>query len=75
MTTLTEQEIQRRVNEVKKHKDSPADAHHLEDRLWREVLEAIAEGQVPTLKEARALCRSALATRKAGFFRWYTDGE
>lgn len=75
VTTLTEQEIQKRVNQIKKHASEPANAHHLEDRLWREVLEAIAEGQVPSLKEARNLARSALATRKAGFFRWYTDGE
>lgn len=72
---LDYKEIENRVNQIKSTKTEEAMAHQLEDRLWREVLEAIASGQTTSIKEARRLADCALRTRKVDFFRWYTDGE
>ncbi len=65
---MTEDEIRRRVEAIDHVADLPERAHMEEDRLYADVLEAIAAGA----DDPAALARAALGTRQIGIDRFYS---
>ncbi len=65
---MTEDEVRRRVAEIDEIADMPEKAHIEEDRLYCDVLEAIAAGA----DNAADLARAALAARHLGLDRYYS---
>lgn len=70
---LTLREIRHRIVDIRrlaKEADNER-AHVEEDRLHRDVLEAIAGGEFDELAEAAEVARLALWTQRIRFERWY----
>lgn len=65
---MTEEEVRRRVEAIDDVADLPEKAHMEEDRLYCEVLKAIAAGA----ENPAGLARAALATRHLGIERFYS---
>jgi hypothetical protein len=65
---MTEGEVRRRVDEIDDIADLPERAHAEEDRLYCDVLEAIAAGA----DNPAALARAALAARRIDIDRYYS---
>jgi hypothetical protein len=65
---MTEEEVRRRVDEIDEIADLPELSHVEEDRLYCDVLEAIASGAT----NPAALARAALRTRHLDFDRFYS---
>ena len=65
---MTEEEVRRRVHEIDEIADLPELSHIEEDRLYCDVLEAIASGATNPI----ALARAALQTRHLDFDRSYS---
>lgn len=65
---MTTDEIRSRVEKIRDMADDDESAHCAEDRLWQEVLEAIANG---TATDPAACAEVALETRDIDFSRWY----
>jgi hypothetical protein len=59
--------VEKRVAKIAKHQNDSEEAHSLEDRLYEDVLEAIAKGH----PLARELAAAALGTKELHFPRWY----
>jgi hypothetical protein len=66
---MTVEEVRRRVAEIDEVADLPEKAHMEEDRLYCEVLEAIAAGA----DKPAQLARAALASRHLGIDRFYSE--
>jgi len=68
---LTPADVSARVDEISRMMDDDEGAHGAEDRLYRDVLEAIAswKPEQGTL-EYRALCQEALKSQDFDFSRW-----
>jgi hypothetical protein len=68
-TQLTVDDVHGRIAEIAKIVDAGNNevAHGEEDRLWEDVLEAIADGH----EQPRALAIAALSTCELDFARWY----
>ena len=66
---MTEGEVRRRVDEIDEIADLPERAHRAEDRLYCDVLEAIAAGA----DNPAALARAALAASHLDFDRHYSE--
>lgn len=64
---ITPDEVRARLNRIYGMRGDPEAAHGAEDDLWREVLEAIADGA----EDPRLLARLALGTAGFLFERWY----
>ena len=64
---MTVEDVQFRVEEIRRMAGDGESAHGLEDDLWEDVLEAIAGGA----ENARHLATAALCTRSISFSRWY----
>ncbi len=65
---MTEDEVRRRVAEIDEIADMAEKAHMEEDRLYCDVLEAIAAGA----DNPAGLARAALAARHLGLDRYYS---
>lgn len=65
---MTEDEVRRRVAEIDEIADLTEEAHMEEDRLYRDVLEAIAAGS----DKPADLARAALAAKHLGLDRYYS---
>lgn len=65
---MTEDEVLRRVAAIDEVADSPEKAHKEEDRLYCDVLEAIAAGA----DDPAGLARAALSARKLDLERYYS---
>lgn len=65
---MTEEEVRRRVDEIDAIADLPERAHMEEDRLYYDVLEAIAAGA----DKPERLARAALAARQLYIDRNYS---
>lgn len=65
---MTEAEVRRRVDEIDEIADLQERAHIDEDRLYVDVLEAIAGGA----EDPAAMARAALATRQLDFDRHFS---
>ena len=65
---MTEGEVRRRVDEIDEIADLPERAHRAEERLYCDVLEAIAAGA----DNPAAMARAALAARQLDFDRHYS---
>ncbi len=65
---MTEDEVRRRIDEIDEVADLPEKAHMEEDRLYCDVLEAIAAGAI----NPADLARAALACRHLGIVRYYS---
>ena len=65
---MTEEEVRRRVDEIDAIADLPERAHMEEDRLYCDVLEAIAAGADKPV----GLARAALAARQLDINRSYS---
>lgn len=65
---MTEEDVRRRVDEIDAIADLPERAHMEEDRLYRDVLEAIAAGAA----KPESLARAALAARHLDIDRNYS---
>ena len=65
---MTEDDVLRRIDEIDEIADLPERAHIAEDRLYRDVLEAIAAGAADPARLARA----ALASRHLNLDRYYS---
>jgi len=59
--------VARRVEAIANLVDDPEVAHAREDELWRDVLQAIADGKA---WDARLCARRALQTAEISFPRW-----
>jgi len=57
-----------RVHQIRKNQGDVETAHGMEDYLWQEVLQTIADG---TAEDPAALARAALKTTELDFDRWY----
>ena len=64
---MTIEEIKRRVKEIKQLSEDNEYAHIKEDRLWENVLQAIADKS----ENPHELAKEALETSKISFTRWY----
>lgn len=64
--TLTVDAIRLRVDEIAAMSRDAESAHAAEDRLWADVLEAVADGAA----DGANLAREALTTRDLMFARW-----
>jgi hypothetical protein len=56
-----------RVAAIRAERNDPESAHLLEDELWRDVLDLIANGKCP---DARGWATAALVTKGIEFPRW-----
>lgn len=65
---MTLDEVRQRVAEIDDVADLPEQAHMAEDRLYCDVLAAIADGAI----EPAELARAALASRDLGLDRYYS---
>ena len=65
---MTEEEVRVRVAEIDAIADLPEQSHLAEDRLYREVLGAIAAGA----DNPAGLARAALAAQHLGLDRYYS---
>lgn len=63
---MTIADVVARVDEIENASGDPESAHSLEDDLWRDVLQAIADGA----PNAAGLAREALKTQDISFPRW-----
>ena len=63
---MTVDEIKARVEEIARERDDDERAHGMEDKLWEDVLQAIAEGHSAPAE----IARQALASRAIKFSRW-----
>ena len=63
-------EVADRTRRVKHLSLDPEEAHGAEDELYQFVLERIAEGDVKTIRSARACAKKALEARDVSFPRW-----
>lgn len=61
------EEVRRRLDEIEAAKDDDEVAHELEDQLYRDVLDAIANGA----DNAHLLAWWALSSRDIEFSRWH----
>ena len=61
------EDVTARVEEIENISGDSEVAHSREDDLWRDVLQAIADGA----PNARKLAREALRTEDISFARWY----
>jgi hypothetical protein len=66
---MSEDEVWRRVNDIDEIADLQERAHVEEDRLYVDVLEAIASGA----DNPSALARAALGARELIFERYYSE--
>lgn len=66
---LTPEAIVRRVEEIRVVAHDAEQAHGLEDDLYRDVLQAIFDGQLNP-RHARLAAGLALLTQDLGFSRW-----
>lgn len=66
---MTEEEVRRRVEAIDEVADLTERAHMEEDRLYCEVLQAIAAGA----DNPANLARAALATRHLALDRYYSE--
>lgn len=64
------EECRRRVAAIEAAKDNDENAHSQQDRLYRDVLQAIADGADFSLGHAISLAREALAVEDIEFDRW-----
>lgn len=70
MPTTLQVEVTARVRAIRAlSKSDPEAAHSNEDRLYADVLKAIAEGNL-TKADAMELAQTALKTKAATFPRW-----
>ncbi|MBA3834871.1 MAG: hypothetical protein H0X53_03300 [Sphingomonas sp.] len=65
---MTEDDVRQRVAKIDEIADMPEQAHMAEDRLYCDVLEAIAAGT----DNPAGLARAALAARHLGLDRYYS---
>lgn len=65
---MTEEDVRRRVADIDEIADLPERAHREEDRLYCDVLEAIAAGA----DKPADLARAALAARQLDMDRYYS---
>ena len=66
---MTEDEVRRRISAIDEIADMIEEAHMEEDRLYRDVLKAIAGGA----DNAAGLARAALESRQLGLERHYSE--
>jgi len=67
-TRMTPRSVQARIRQIKETMDDPENAHGMEDSLWEDVLQAIADG---TVEDPVALARAALKSTELDFPHWY----
>lgn len=67
---MTEEEVRQRVAAIDEVADLPETAHMEEDRLYCDVLQAIASGA----SNPAGLARAALAARHLSIDRFYSAG-
>ena len=63
---MTVDEIQVRIKDIESRRDDDETAHSMEDSLWCDVLQAIADGH----ENPSEIARLALTTSKIDFARW-----
>jgi len=63
---MTKNEVKKRVKDIKDSADDYESAHSMEDDLYQDVLNAIAEGA----EDAAVLAKEALKTTKINFPRY-----
>ena len=68
---MTEDDVRRRVDEIDSIADLAEQAHMEEDRLYCDVLEAIAAGA----DNPKGLARAALAARQLDIDRYYSESS
>jgi hypothetical protein len=68
---MTVDEIRARVAQIDETADLVEKAHREEDRLYREVMRAIADGA----SNPAELARAVLATEELGLDRYYSEPE
>jgi len=66
---MTEDEVRQRIAAIDEIADMLEEAHMEEDRLYYEVLKAIAAGA----DNAAGLARAALESRQLGLERYYSE--
>lgn len=59
--------VEKRIRQIAAIQDDDERAHALEDKLWKQVLRAIANGA----SDGQALAAAAIKTKKLKFCRWY----
>lgn len=65
---MTEQELRTRVDQLKDNHDDDEVAHSEEDRIYKDVLRAIASGEA--VPDAATLATIALECDDLDFYRW-----
>jgi hypothetical protein len=63
---MTVDDVKKRVEEIRASADDPERAHQLEDSLWLDTLEAIADGAA----NHQGLALEAALTSGISFDRW-----
>ena len=63
------EEVKERIAEIHKHRWDPEVAHEMEDKLFRDVLKAIGDGDA---WNPMVLAYATLKSREVGFARWYS---
>jgi len=66
---MTPKQVRSRVNRISESQGDPETAHSLEDKLYEDVLRAVAHDNI-TIPEARELCHEALRTKTLTFPRY-----
>jgi len=61
-------EVKKRIENINNFSNDDERAHHAEDKLWYDVLSAIATG---TVDKPELIAREALKTKKIYFACWY----
>ncbi|WP_353854764.1 hypothetical protein [Bacillus sp. Bos-x628] len=65
---MTVDDVRERVDDIRHEADNDEGAHSMEDDLYIDVLEAIANGA----DNPEKLAAEALKTKEIEFYRWYS---